>query len=53
MRVVRELDALFRNTFTDDPATLAKWESASHVERRAPRRAKAKTPANSAPTPLQ
>jgi hypothetical protein len=53
MRIVRELDALFRNIFADDPATLAKWESASHVERRAPRHAKAKTPANSAPTPSQ
>jgi hypothetical protein len=53
MRVVRELDALFRNTFADDPATLAKWESASHVERRAPRQAKAKSPANSAAPPSQ
>jgi hypothetical protein len=53
MRIVREFDALFRNTFADDPATLAKWESASHVERRAPRQAKAKTSANSAPKPAQ
>lgn len=53
MRVVRELDALFRNNFADDPATLAASESASHVERRAPRQAKTKTPANSAPPASQ
>lgn len=40
MRAVRELDALFRNTFADDPSTLAVWESASHVERRAPRQSR-------------
>jgi hypothetical protein len=53
MRVVREIDALFRNTFADDPATLAAWESASHVERRAPRQVKTKTPSNSAPPASQ
>jgi hypothetical protein len=52
-RTVRELDALFRNTFADEPATLAAWESASHVERRAPRHAKAKPPVNPAPSPSQ
>ena len=31
MRTVRELDAIFRNVFADDPSTLAAWESASHV----------------------
>src|SRR2546423_1773745 len=33
MRIVRELDAIFRNVFADDPSTLAAWLSASHVER--------------------
>ena len=42
MRTVRELDALVRNTFADDPSTLAAWESASHVERRVSRHAKTK-----------
>ena len=32
---VRELDAIVRNVFRDDPAVLAEWESASHVERAA------------------
>lgn len=39
---VRELSPIVRNTFRDDPATLAEWESASHVES-APKKAK-KTP---------
>jgi hypothetical protein len=30
---VRELDAIARNIFRDDPAALAEWESASHTER--------------------
>jgi hypothetical protein len=29
---VRKLDAIVRNKFRDDPATLAAWESARHVE---------------------
>jgi hypothetical protein len=33
---VRELDAIVRNIFRDDPAALAEWESASHVERPPP-----------------
>src|SRR2546423_1066131 len=32
---VRELDAVVRNVFRDDPSALAEWESASHVERAA------------------
>jgi hypothetical protein len=44
MTRVRELDAVMRNLFADDPGKLAAWLSASHVER-APRRAK------STPTP--
>ncbi|MDT7690610.1 MAG: hypothetical protein QOE46_3369 [Acidobacteriota bacterium] len=33
MRIVRELDALVRNTFVNSPSALAAWESASHVEK--------------------
>ena len=33
MAAVRRLDAIVRNKFRDDPATLAAWESARHVER--------------------
>jgi hypothetical protein len=44
MNVVRELDAIVRNVFRDDPATLAHWTSASHTERASRQRA-ATTPA--------
>lgn len=30
--IVRQLDAIIRNTFRDDPAALAAWDSASHIE---------------------
>ncbi len=33
MAAVTRLDAIVRNKFRDDPATLAAWESARHVER--------------------
>jgi hypothetical protein len=33
MNAVRELDAIVRNVFRNDAATLAEWTSASHVER--------------------
>lgn len=33
MTAVRQLDAVVRNTFASDPAALAAWSSASHVER--------------------
>jgi len=33
LRVVREIGALVRNNYAEDPSTLAAWESASHVER--------------------
>jgi ElaB/YqjD/DUF883 family membrane-anchored ribosome-binding protein len=36
MNIVRELGAIVRNTFRDDPALLAEWASASHTAR-APR----------------
>jgi hypothetical protein len=47
LTIVRQLDAIVRNKFADDNATLAAWERASHTER-APRSAKSKSPANSA-----
>lgn len=47
MKIVRRLDAIVRNTFRNDPAKLAAWESARHVER-LPRRRKETTPP---PTP--
>ena len=33
MEIRRELDPIVRNKFRDDPATLAAWKSASHLER--------------------
>jgi hypothetical protein len=33
MEAVRQLDPVMRNTFASDPATMAAWFSASHVER--------------------
>lgn len=43
---VSEFSPIVRNTFRNDPAALAAWESASHVER-APKRAAKKTPSSS------
>jgi hypothetical protein len=40
IKVMSELNAVIRNLFADDPATLAQWLSASRVER-APKRARA------------
>jgi hypothetical protein len=37
--VLGKLDAIMRNKYANDPATLAEWTSASHIER-APRRKK-------------
>ena len=34
IKAVQRLQAIVRNKFRDDPAVLAAWESASHVERR-------------------
>jgi len=44
---VRQLDAVIRNKFRDDPSTLAAWTSASHTERppRAARPVQTPTPA--------
>jgi hypothetical protein len=46
MNAVRQLDAVVRNQYRDDPATLAAWERARHIERAS--RSKKVTPA---PTP--
>ncbi|MGB9180407.1 MAG: hypothetical protein WCB68_14335 [Pyrinomonadaceae bacterium] len=46
MRAVRELDPVMRNVFAADPARLAAWLSASHVER-APKSQQKKKPAKS------
>lgn len=44
LKCVRELDVIMRNTFADDPTSLAVWLSASHIERHAPRPRKKTTP---------
>jgi hypothetical protein len=49
LNIVRELDAIMRNQFANDPASLAAWLSASHTERQ-PHRAAA-TPATTPPAP--
>ncbi|MDX6694418.1 MAG: hypothetical protein QOF02_2021 [Blastocatellia bacterium] len=43
MQIVRRLDAIVRNVLRDQPAKLAAWESARHVER-APKRKKETPP---------
>jgi hypothetical protein len=50
LRLVRELDALVRNILAHDPAALAAWESASHVERPT-RKGKAKSSGPNENTP--
>jgi hypothetical protein len=45
---VRQLDAAVRNTFVSDPAALASWLSASHVER-TPRNSPARTSRGATP----
>lgn len=55
MSAVRKLDAIVRNKFHNDPATLAAWESARHVERYTPtpRRANGDAADAAAPPPQQ
>jgi len=50
LSAVRQLDAIVRNTFHDDPARLAGWTSARHVER-APRAKKSPNGSASGGTP--
>ncbi|MFL6256325.1 MAG: hypothetical protein ACJ74T_15070 [Pyrinomonadaceae bacterium] len=52
IRLVRELDALVRNLFSNDGSALAAWESASHVEKPA-RRGKRKSNGSPTPPPTQ
>lgn len=52
INIVRELDAIMRNKYADDPSNLAAWLSASRVERR-PRRAPAKTTETQTPAPAK
>ena len=47
---LRRVDPIVRNTFRDQPAKLAAWESARHLKR-APRRQRPGAPAPSAGTP--
>lgn len=51
LAVLLQLDVVVRNKFAADPATLAAWESASHIER-ASRPGRRKSPAAS-PAPAQ
>jgi hypothetical protein len=48
MSAVRKLDAIVRNKFRDDPATLAAWESARHTESSA--RTRRRTNGNAKPS---
>lgn len=50
IQAVRELDAIMRNLLANNPARLAAWMSASHVER-PPRRPKQPGPQATTPTP--
>jgi hypothetical protein len=47
MIALRKLDPIIRNKYANDPATLAEWTSASHIER-APKR-KAQSPPSTPP----
>jgi hypothetical protein len=49
LSAVRQLDAIVRNTFHDDPQKLAAWESARHVQRSARTKQSKQTPPNAAP----
>jgi hypothetical protein len=55
MSAARRLDAVIRNKFRDDPATLAAWESARHIERagRGPRRTNGEPATPPTPPPQQ
>lgn len=50
MNAVSELDPLMRNTFVNDPAKLAAWMSASHIER-SPRQPRPPAPGATPPAP--
>jgi hypothetical protein len=48
--IVRKIDPIIRNKYRDDPAALAEWTSASHIER-SPRRAAAASGGATPPAP--
>jgi hypothetical protein len=48
MIALRKLDPIIRNKYANDPATLAAWTSASHIER-APKRKKESPPSTPSP----
>jgi len=50
LNAVRELHAIVRNVFRNDPATLAEWTTTSHIERQ-PRRRSTEPPAPPPPAP--
>ena len=50
LKLVKKLDAIVRNTYSNDPATLAQWTSASHTERGA-RRPQSASPPSPTPPP--
>jgi hypothetical protein len=49
VNAVRELDAIVKNVFRNNPAALAGWASASHTERQARRASPETPPAETAP----
>lgn len=44
LNIVRDMDPIIRNKFRDDPATLAAWTSASHVERNGQKKSEPEKP---------
>lgn len=50
LKTVKKLDAIVRNKYHNDPATLAEWTSASHTER-GPRRSQSPSSSPSPPAP--
>jgi len=50
LKLVKKLDAIVRNKYANDPATLAEWTSASHTER-PPRRKQSTSSSPTPPTP--
>jgi hypothetical protein len=50
LKIVKKLDAIVRNKYANDPATLAEWTSASHTER-GPKRRQSPSSSPSPPAP--
>ena len=51
LKVVKKLDAIVRNRYTNDPAALAEWTSTRHTERSPRHQQPAPPPSPTAPTP--